>query len=374
MDDWRTHDTFSSSGSSSEPLNFARERHVLSTISERTEDSSISSAGMLQSLLTRPASYLSSAAASSAEAIRRSLYGAPPSPTLHTRASTDPGHRPVTPDRPAFRPAPPTGRRAGDLIAFFEDKTTEVSSSPSHTRNASYPLGPRSPSPFSQSSSTQSGSRTPLETLRSPTYDSLFSRSRPSSPFRSSRTGQTSTVTPSQTLSSLLSPPQNLSTFSRRAGSPFAESESNVPSRSRSPLSSVRNVVAGWQERAPSIGLESIRSGSTITSPTTPLGLTGGIFSLRRRGGRVRPNTLTEGSEAEEPFESGDRSPPPYEEFGSLGKGNGNGSGSEKKGSDRRSAGGGSRRSASSSAPFDMSELGSFARGSQEVNGLSRRF
>ncbi len=113
MDDCRTHDTFSSSGSASDALNFARERHVLSTISERTEDSSVSSAGMLQNLLARPASYLSSAAASSAEAIRRSLYGAPPSPTLHTRASTDPGLRPVTPDRPAFRPAPPTGRRAG---------------------------------------------------------------------------------------------------------------------------------------------------------------------------------------------------------------------------------------------------------------------
>ncbi len=181
-------------------------------------------------------------------------------------------------------------------------------------------------------------------------------------------------MTPSQTLSSLLSPPQNSSAFSRRTASPFAESESFI----RSPLSSVRNIGAGWQDRAPSTGRESIRSGSITTSPITPLGLTGKIFSLRRRGDRVRSNTTTEGSAAEEPSESGDRSPPPYEEFGSLGggngNGNGNGSGNEKKGSDRRSEGGGSRRSASSSAPFDMSELGSFARGSQEVGGRFKMF
>ena len=49
----------------------------------------------------------------------------------------------------------------------------------------------------------------------------------------------------------------------------------------RSPLSSVRNIVAAWKERTPSLG-KSVRSAATSPSPTQG----DGLFSVRRRAER----------------------------------------------------------------------------------------
>jgi hypothetical protein len=75
------------------------------------------------------------------EALRRSGQFIGP-PAAHSRSSTDPGGgQPPSPNRPS--------RRAGELIAFFEDKAAALSGEPSvvHTRAASAPGSPRPTTP-----------------------------------------------------------------------------------------------------------------------------------------------------------------------------------------------------------------------------------
>ncbi|OBZ76664.1 hypothetical protein A0H81_03303 [Grifola frondosa] len=180
-----------------------RDRRVLSTISERTENQS------------RPTSFAQSGGAQGSRPTtqytagdRRSGHiGSAVSPSPHVRAATEPSGA-HTPGRVLNVP----GRRAGELIAFFEDKGVADPASPhsaGHTRTTSVPMGPRSPSPYT---TTHSRSMSTLG-YTSPTsygYGSTTgygNSSRPSSPTKS-RTGTTaSSSDPITTMSSLLSPP-----------------------------------------------------------------------------------------------------------------------------------------------------------------------
>jgi len=98
--------------------------------------------------------------------------------SLYPRSSADPG-LPLAP-----------GRRAGDLIAFFEDKTTDVGGS--HSRIPAAPGSPRSPSPY-------------LQSTLSMAYGSSYG-SRPSSPAKS-RSSASSSGSASHSMTSLLSSP-----------------------------------------------------------------------------------------------------------------------------------------------------------------------
>lgn len=205
------------------------------------------------------------------------------SPT-HSRSSTDPG---------SDRELPPPGR-ANQLIAVFE------SNSPLRTGSA--PGGQRASSPY-----------LPQSTMGSTFY------SRPSSPTKSSGTA------PSGTLSTLLSPPVRPSTVTGSSYTPtttFSTLDQSrqytttdtysatTPSRTppstlrrpgispRSPLTSVRNIVALWKERTPTrTTAKSVSSAESITSPV-PVDRPEGLFEIRRRASaRLRPRNETRDSD-----------------------------------------------------------------------------
>ena len=264
--------------------NTLRDARILSTITERTENPS-----------SRPTSYNLSVPGSRpvSDAVRRSTV------SLHSRGITEPGPSVAT-----------SGRRTGDLIAYFEDKSSSSDSpsrpySPySHRRTGSVPAGPRSPSPY-----TQTGQSIP--TFATTTHGYGSSNSRPSSPNKSwaSQSQSRTSGTPSR---SLLSPPSRSITtdFDSGIGSPYMSSEtptySNTftstsyratdtsattpvaslrrPQKSpRSPLTSVRNIVAAWKSRSPSIDESSQVSSGILSTDATP---DEGFFSIRRRAGR----------------------------------------------------------------------------------------
>ncbi|KAH9854567.1 hypothetical protein C2E23DRAFT_867187 [Lenzites betulinus] len=313
-----------------------RERRVLSTISEHTENPS------------RPTSFAQSGSGQGSRPntlytipseVRRSAHLdgriSPIIAPAHTRAATDPSGAPGshTPGRIVNVP----GRRAGELIAFFEEKqTTTGRDSPrlyGHTRTLSAPMGPRSPAPRSPSpyTTTMSPSMSTFGHTATTTgygYGSTAGYgtstygygSRSSSPTKSRTGSAVSSSGPITTMSSVLSPPPrgpvspstdsrfppttsgtftqsrsgpstytgtdpytNTNTFSTftTTATPTASSLRRPQTSPRSPLTSVRNIVAAWKERTPSLG-KSIRSNNTSPSPTHG----DGLFSLRRRAER----------------------------------------------------------------------------------------
>ncbi|KAI0772885.1 hypothetical protein BD413DRAFT_474004 [Trametes elegans] len=318
-----------------------RERRVLSTISEHTENPS------------RPTSFAQSGSGQGSRPNtlyvnpgenRRSAnleVSASPGPSLHTRAATDPSG---TPTHAQGRVVNVPGRRAGELIAFFEEKQTSIGrDSPrlyGHTRTLSAPMGPRSPAPRSPSpyTTTMSQSMSTFGQTASTTgygYGSTTGygtstygySSRPSSPTKSRSGSTVSSSGPITTTSSMFSPPPrgpaslsadsrfpptssgtftqtrsgpstytgtgptttgsytNTNTFSSSAftttATPTASSLRRPQTSPRSPLTSVRNIVAAWKERTPSLG-KSVRSNTASPSPEHGEGL----FSLRRRAER----------------------------------------------------------------------------------------
>lgn len=354
-----------------------RERRVLSTISEHTEERS------------RPTSFAQSGSGGSrptsmyatipATEHRRSanLEGGRASPVpFHSRSATDPSgsHSPALPATGRVLNVP--GRRAGELIAFFEEKRVETESPRllGHTRTLSAPMGPRSPAPRSPGPRSPSPYATTMSqslstfpyTGGSTTYgygtttgygSSTYGySSRPSSPTKSSRAGSSiSSSGPIATMSSVLSPPSRgtpltsesrftpttSNTFTQtrtttdtytRTGSggssapgsvtgtgsysntftgftttatPTASSLRRPQTSPRSPLTSVRNIVAAWKERTPSLS-KSVRSTATSPSPTQG---GDGLFSLRRRAergaARLRDDALGAVDEQGRPIEGG---------------------------------------------------------------------
>ncbi|KAI0634288.1 hypothetical protein C8Q77DRAFT_1056676 [Trametes polyzona] len=320
-----------------------RERRVLSTISEHTENpsrpNSFAQSGSGQG--SRPVTQYSNPGENRRSA---NLDGrvSPTLPSFHARAATDPSGTPGanTPGRAVNVP----GRRAGELIAFFEEKQTASGrDSPrlyGHTRTLSAPMGPRSPAPRSPSpyTTTMSQSMSTFGHTASTTgygYGSTTGYgtstygygSRPSSPTKSRAGSSVSSSGPIPSSSYLMSPPPrgtpslssdsrffpstsgtftqtrsgpstftatgptttgtytNTNTFSSSGftttATPTASSLRRPQTSPRSPLTSVRNIVAAWKERTPSLG-KSVRSNNTSPSPTQGEGL----FSLRRRAER----------------------------------------------------------------------------------------
>lgn len=313
-----------------DPYNF--NRHILSMIAERSERSS------------RPVS------------LRSSTF-VPPRPASATDFSSpimrpeNPAPRSMTPSSLSrlsieslseIQPSPErplrhtTGRRAGDLIAFFEDKSASESSS--SLSSLGQPKFSPLRSPTLTSSSSNAFSRPPLES--STTY-STFPRST-TLPTLDSRAASP-TKSASGTLSSLLSPPRSgpyTETPLRMSNIGTAAKElPRVPGAPRSPLSTVRNIVAAWKERTPSLGKSS--KPSSLASEAQDHG----FFSIRRRDAVDI-----------------DRSLPPLPTEPLIRRKSSNGNGRKSVASTARS---------SLKSPFDVSELGPFAQSDREVCDLS---
>jgi hypothetical protein len=280
---------------------------ILSMITERTEITS-----------SRPVSRVNPT-----DTLRRSTMLGGTSQFAHGRSSTEPG---------LDRPSQPPPRRTGDLIAFFEEKRADQGSPISHSRAASAPGGPRSPSPFF---TTASQSTPNFGSVTGYGYGSTGYGSRPSSPTkRESGSSDSSASSASLPISTLLSTPfRGLTSTSgvdtrtdTRTGtygtrSPFSNtftdtltntySNTQTPSNTytapstiagasmmplrrpqtspRSPLTSVRNIVAAWKERTPSVAKPSGKSSAqvSVTSTSPPPGDGDGLFGIRRRAERV---------------------------------------------------------------------------------------
>jgi hypothetical protein len=332
--------------------NTLRDGRILSTITERTEHPS-----------SRPSSYNLSASGSRpvSDAIRRSAV------SHHSRGITEPGSSVIA-----------SSRRTGDLIAFFEDKSSSSDNSArsysphSHQRVGSVPSGPRSPSPYTQTShsiptfatttyayGSSNGSRP-----SSPSKSSIFQSqsyalgipSRPflSPPLRSSTTGLDSGLGSPYTSSAT---PTNSNTFtsSYTATSTSATTQGTSLRRPqtspRSPLSSVRNVVAAWKSRSPSTDKSSRFSSSKSSTDLTP---EEGFFSIRRRTGSgfQRERTLIGGESAPGTFGRRDPSRDQEEDV--------NVPSTPRTSTSLTSSG-------TVPPPFDLTELGTFTKGSQEV-------
>lgn len=229
----------------------------LSTITERTESNS------------RPTSYAQTGSRPNSQRL-----------SAHVRGATDPGPSNV-----------PPARRAGQLIAFFEEK------GPSPF--APSPAGPRSPSPYAfrsrssspnKSATTNSGSYsgTPYTQSASVTNTGYDTRSpsgysgytghtgtasQSGSGYTASGTGYTATNTGydsrSATFSSLTPSGSSLTPVR-------TSSLRRTPAGGRSPLTSVRNIVAAWKDRTPA------DTATSISRPTQP----SAEFGMRRRAGR----------------------------------------------------------------------------------------
>lgn len=320
----------------------------------------------------------------------------------HSRSATEPSATVFTP--PMSSPPMTTSRtmrRAGDLIAYFEERSAADPSTISRTATSSpftqsrtfasltggdsYTRAATS-SPFTQARSTlpsltRTGTPAGTTTSRpnSPTKSTFSSMTSPSrysaalpsipgdSTYAASTTyARTSTLpsippesrysgsytssrpgSPSKT--TFLSPPITITTSSYHTpptgpGSPSKRSGSSA-------LSSVRNIVAAWKERTPT------GKGSKSGSSSTGGGQTEGFFSIRRR---ARERELAAAGASTGEFGAGTggasdngQAPPVPEKTPRAG------------GSPIKRSG---TISSSTAAPsFDIGELGPYARRSQEV-------
>ena len=312
---------------------YNREGNRLSTISERTEN-----------IPSRPISHLRDGA--------RTAIPTPEGPRIsaHRVSTASPGHfhtrsvTELTSDRP-------TGRRTGDLIAFFEDRATPSDTSFGHSRTSSMP-GNRAHSPFfPPSQSTPYMSSTTGYGYTATGYGtSTGYGSRPSSPAKSKAGSTLSSVSDPLSASSLLAPPTrgptattsrsgtqlSPSDFASTFSNTFAEAKSATSSSAisptvsslrrpqtspRSPLTSVRNIVEAWKVRGKTAGSES--SASSIIKPDA-------VFGLRRRASRTergqQPTAENTGSGHNPPTTpksiNSNIIPPPFDmtEFGAYGR------------------------------------------------------
>ena len=245
------------------------EPHRLSTITERTENPS------------RPTSFQPSAgnrnSGLSADTNRRSTHSS------HLRAATDPTERVASPVS--------VPKRTGQLIAFFEEKTSDKPSI--HARSISVPSGPRSPSPFTPAygynprttprSTSPTKPRTTVNTERLPVGD--YNDYTPSA-YTQTQTGVTGTYTAARTQGSYTTTTSsgsnsggsgNFSGFSDSYNTSSTATPASTlrrPAANRSPLSTVRNTINAWKESKPTKRDEN----STDSED--------GLFSIRRRADR----------------------------------------------------------------------------------------
>lgn len=291
-----------------------RDRRVLSTISEHTENISSRPTSFAQSggaPGSRPVTYYSNTSGDN----RRSIHGE----SSHVRSATEP-QRSHTPG-----PRPPPGPRVGEKVAFFEQRSGTTSPFvPGHSRTASAPSGPRS-----MTTTTQSQSMPTMSTFTSSGYSGTtgygssaytstgygtgtYTSSRPSSPTKSgwgssamtedthttprsahtySRSiGGSSTYTGTDTYpqsgtytgtyaGSVTNTDTLTHTYTASNSDTYTQTTSTLrrPQASpRSPLSAVRNIMQKWREQTPSLA-------KTTRSNTTP-SPEGGYRRGSRRG------------------------------------------------------------------------------------------
>ncbi|KAG9313810.1 hypothetical protein JVU11DRAFT_6171 [Chiua virens] len=302
---------------------YNRDGNRLSTITERTEN-----------IPSRPVSYQRDGARPTNLTSEGHRLSAHPisivSPGhLHSRSVTD-----LTSDRPV-------GKRTGHLIAFFEDRASPSDTSFTHSRTSSMP-GNRVHSPlFPHSQSTPYMSSTTGHGYTTTGYGtSTGYASRPSSPAKSKTGSAISSASDSLSSSSLLAPPTRgltgtttqltPSDFASAFTNTFAEARSSTntsavsptvsslrrPQTSpRSPLTSVRNIVEAWKERT-SVGKATKASTeSSVSVAPKP----DGRFGLRRRTSRVERQPASESADnalnlpTTPKSISGNIIPPPFE-------------------------------------------------------------
>ncbi|KAF5339034.1 hypothetical protein D9758_014100 [Tetrapyrgos nigripes] len=251
------------------PANDPRAR--LSRITERTEGTS-----------SRPVSGTSQATTVPARP-RSAFLPTTPGRGGHARSSTD-----------YDKDLPPPGR-ANELIGMFEATSHSRSSSPTKT-SSSYTHSQTPTSGFSLLSPPDRPS-TVTGSSYTPTYTGSTSFGQSTlSPSQFTTTQQTTTQTATGTGDR--SPERHTSTL-RRPGQ----------SSPRSPLASVRNIVALWKERSPTKPGQSkpasVSSGSVSPTPETrqrplpPSEDPEGLFGLRRRAsGRMSGRSLPEAENA----------------------------------------------------------------------------
>ncbi|PCH37433.1 hypothetical protein WOLCODRAFT_158153 [Wolfiporia cocos MD-104 SS10] len=287
----------------------------LSTISERTENTRSRPTSHSLSGGSRPNTQHSPGDAKRSSANLDSK----PLPSLHTRSSTEP-NRVVYNGARALPPTPVVGKVV-EKIAFFEDRdrnaTIDTPHKPGHSRTASAPSGPRSPSPYatapsqsipavsssgygygtttghgSQSSLTPySGASTAMSSMLSPpphtsTSAASYSRVSPST-AATSYPPKTETYTGSATNSETYTGTHsnsNTLTMTSLNTLTATRSSSQTP-RALSPsedttVSQVKNIMKRWKERTPSMG-KTVGTGSSASPPRTE-----GLFSIRRRASR----------------------------------------------------------------------------------------
>lgn len=250
------------------------------------------------------------------------------------------------------------------------------------------PMGPRSPSPYTTTNSISMPTFGTLSGSTSYGYGSTTgygsgSASRPSSPSKT--TQSRSTPTPGgarapgearSTTSYTVSQSYNTNTFTPSSYTPssYTPTVTNTvtptasplrrpQSSPRSPLTSVRNIVAAWKERSTSGSKTSGSStGTTGSTQQTGTGTTetqgDGFFSLRRRAERSS-NRMRESIGSGEAGPSG---------FGGGGNGNGGQRRSGEQVPSTPRSGSTSLGSSVIPPPFDLAELGNFAKADREVS------
>ncbi|KAI0692708.1 hypothetical protein BC835DRAFT_31415 [Cytidiella melzeri] len=273
-----------------DPITIDRDRRILSTITEHTENNnSRPTSGVVGG--PRPLSQLSNHS-------RTAQSNIVVTPTGHMRSTTDPTIRPNTP-----------GRGVSHIIAQFEAKKAAGDGvSPfaqGHSRTASAPVGPRSPSPYTLPTSSQT-----LPTLSTLTRDPSYTTSgfgstsghgyssRPSSPTKSRGGSAVSGPRPPPSVDSRVTPAlhsRTQSEFSESTGAhsrtgsftntftglsgtgSVTESLADTPSAyslrrpqtsPRSPITQVTNIVAAWKGKTPvlsKVGRTSLTSSPALS-------------------------------------------------------------------------------------------------------------
>ncbi|KAG2366333.1 hypothetical protein BDR07DRAFT_1480198 [Suillus spraguei] len=315
---------------------FTRDPRVLSTISERTEHPSRPTSFAQNRLSAHRLSTISNPHARSPIEPPENTKKLSTHSQGHTRGATD---------------LPTTSRRTGDLIAFFEDRAGTPSKEKERNTSPFLPTTQSTPHLGSTTGYTSTGYGYTTG-LTSTGYGYTtgtgtggytttgYTTSRPTSATKSRSDDSRSTVSTSSggggtdlSLSSLLSPPIRgfgtptgtysgsgtatgktqlspsdfASTFSSAFGVARGRQDDTTPTRQtqtalrrstaalnepntspRSPLTSVRNIVAAWKERTPGLGKVKSESSEGGLSPPGASKMEG-LFSLRRRASRQGP-------------------------------------------------------------------------------------
>jgi hypothetical protein len=298
----------------------------------------------------------------------------------------------------SIRPSPlAPGAALHSRVSSSDDKSEKRSSSGSSssssygqvrssTLTSAFPQTSGYTSSQSMPTASRTGGESPFpRSITSPMYDftlDTLSSSRPPSPTKTFTQTQTS-----PTRSTFMSPPPPLppnspahtptrTPTSTRPSTPTASTAPLTPltpsfprpaTARRSPLSSVRNIVAAWKDRSPSSGKKDGKEGKETRERKEERKVSDGLFSIRRRQafipGAADPFLQTR---PESPKYSDN--PPPYQARRFASNGNGEkGSEKERESSESRDSKTIRERISGVAPSINVSDFGSQHRTDQEV-------